>query len=339
MKKQEALTLTAAALGMLILILDGKTAIAGAREGIDLCIRTLVPSLFPFFLLSSLLTGTLVGQPLKLLGPVGGLCGIPKGTESLLAVGFLGGYPVGAQNVGQAWDHGQITESDAERMLAFCNNAGPAFLFGMISPLFSESKTAWLLWGVHIASALLVGILTAERHQRTANTGQPQRVTCTAALERSVRVMATVCGWVIIFRIILTFLDNWIFWLMPAELRVLLSGFLELSNGCVQLADVGSEGMRFILAGIMLSFGGICVMMQTAAAASGLSLRAYFPEKLLQCCITFFLCVMLQPCFPAEERWHCQPLHLIPAMLLTAILVIKQKRNKKTSSIPALVGV
>ena len=48
--KTNKLACTAAALGMLVLILDSKTALAGAREGIDLCIRTVIPSLFPFFL-------------------------------------------------------------------------------------------------------------------------------------------------------------------------------------------------------------------------------------------------------------------------------------------------
>ena len=39
--------LTGAA-GMLVLILDAKTALAGAKEGIQLCLYTVIPSLFPF---------------------------------------------------------------------------------------------------------------------------------------------------------------------------------------------------------------------------------------------------------------------------------------------------
>ena len=58
MKKQTALCIAASA-ALLVLILDGNTAIAGIREGIQICIQTLIPSLFPFFICSGLLTGNL----------------------------------------------------------------------------------------------------------------------------------------------------------------------------------------------------------------------------------------------------------------------------------------
>ena len=81
---------------MLALILDGRTAIDGARQGIELCLRTVIPSLFPFFVLSILLTSSLLGSSLAVLRPLGRLFGMPDGAESLLIPAFLGGYPVAA---------------------------------------------------------------------------------------------------------------------------------------------------------------------------------------------------------------------------------------------------
>ena len=78
---------------MLALILDGRTAIDGARQGIELCLRTVIPSLFPFFVLSILLTSSLLGGSLAVLRPLGRLFGMPDGAESLLIPAFLGGYP------------------------------------------------------------------------------------------------------------------------------------------------------------------------------------------------------------------------------------------------------
>ena len=66
----------AAGIGMLLLIFDSKTALEGARAGIDLCIRTVIPSLFPFFVLSMVLTGALMGTSLLWLRPIGALCGV-----------------------------------------------------------------------------------------------------------------------------------------------------------------------------------------------------------------------------------------------------------------------
>ena len=71
MKSRKLLVGTVAAIAMLILILDGRCALYSAAEGLELCIRTVIPSLFPFFNLSIGLVGCWTGLtivPLRLLG-------------------------------------------------------------------------------------------------------------------------------------------------------------------------------------------------------------------------------------------------------------------------------
>jgi hypothetical protein len=46
------LPLAASAAGMMLLILDSRTSAAAAAEALEICIRTVIPGLFPFFLLS-----------------------------------------------------------------------------------------------------------------------------------------------------------------------------------------------------------------------------------------------------------------------------------------------
>jgi len=328
----------AAAFGMLILILDSRTALLGAAEGIVLCIRTLIPSLLPFFVLSAIITGNLIGQPIRLLRPVCSFCGVPRGAESLLAVGLLGGYPVGARNIAQGYREGVISKSDAECMLSFCNNAGPAFIFGILGRMFSHYWISWLLWGIHILSALLVGAIMKEKSGKTAEL--PCRsISLSDALESSLKVMGLVCGWVILFRMVLTFLDRWILWYLPEAVQVLFAGFLELSNGCVQLERIPSEGVRFLLAGIFLSAGGLCVTMQTISVTKGLSLKPYFLGKGIQTAISFLVCCMIQPLFEPDERvnvsWIIPVCALVICMFFVLILCIQKKR----SSNPGFVGV
>ena len=87
---------------LLLLILDAGTAAEGMRSGITLCLRTVIPSLFPFFVCSMVLNGSLTGQPFHALRPLSRFCRIPRGSEALLLTGLLGGYPVGAQAVAEA---------------------------------------------------------------------------------------------------------------------------------------------------------------------------------------------------------------------------------------------
>lgn len=336
MKKQQ-FTAAAAFAVMLVLILDCRTALTGAAEGIGLCIRTLVPSLFPFFVISALLTGNLAGNPMPLLRPLGRLCGIPEGGESFLAVGLLGGYPVGAQNIANACKQGQLSRQDAERMMPFCSNAGPSFLFGILGSMFSDEKTVWLLWGIQVLSALLTGAVTASTVGKI--TVRPGELSLQDALERAVRVMALVCGWAVIFRMLLCFLESWFLWMLPETAWVVIAGAMELSNGCTRLREIECEGLRFTVAGCLLSSGGLCVAMQTASAAKGLSLRRYILGKLLQCGFSFFLCTASQPLFEQELRWLPGPLILAAMVLLLTVPAIFLRRGENSSSFPAHVGV
>ncbi len=293
--KREAIRGIWAGCAILILILDTKTALSGAVTGLQLCLNVIIPSLFPFVFLSGILNCFLLGKKSVILTPLNRLCKIPRGSESLLLLGFLGGYPVGAQAIAQAYQERQLSAIAAKRMLGFCNNAGPAFLFGMFSVIFSRPLVPWILWTVHIFSALMVGFLLPGEQALICQIGKPQPITIHKALQNALKVISVICGWVILFRIIISFCYKWFLWLLPVETQVLLSGFLELSNGCVMLRQVPEESIRFLLACPMLAFGGICVGMQTASVTAELGSGYYFPGKVLQALFSLLFAILLYP--------------------------------------------
>lgn len=319
--KRKMVTGVFAAVGMLLLILDAKTALQGAAEGLQLCIQTIVPSLFPFFILSVLLTSSLTGLRSTLLAPVGKLCKMPAGSEVLLLTGLLGGYPVGAQSITQAWRSGQLTKKDAQRLLGFCSNAGPAFLFGIIAPQFPSSAAPWFLWLIHIVAALLAGILLPGKSCVTVKLRTENAITVPKALERALQITAGVCGWVILFRILIAFLDRWLFWLFPDALRVALCGLLELANGCCQLGQIKDMAARFVVCSGLISFGGLCITMQTVTATGNLGLGAYLPGKLLQCILSILLAAAVVPVLyqngsSAHLLWLGIPVCALPAVII-----------------------
>lgn len=335
MKRKRISTLAGAAGGLLLLILDGRTALEGANQGIELCLRTVIPSLFPFFLLSMLLTSSLLGSSIPVLKPLTHLLRIPEGTESVLLTGFLGGYPVGAQSIAAAYQSGQLKRTDAQRMLSFCNNAGPAFLFGMIGSMFPSKWMVWLLWLIHILSALLVALIMPGSASGTVNKTVQKPLTLPAAMRASMGVMAAVCGWVVLFRVIIAFLDRWILWLLPVWAQVAVSGILELTNGCCSLAFVPNLGQRFILCSGMLAFGGICVTMQTMSVVGGLGLKHYLTGKLLQTVLSVFLACAVTIRLPAADRCPGTIAILSAAFCFAAIFTLIMRNLQKRDSISA----
>lgn len=321
-------TAAVCALGLLLLILDTKTAVAGAYDGLMLCIRSVIPSLFPFFVLSGMLTGALIGADLKVLAPVGRLCRMPKGSESILLTGLLGGYPVGAQAISQAYDRGQLTRKDAQRLLGFCSNAGPSFLFGMVACKFTSVKFTWALWAIHIVSAILTGILLPGKSSNSVSVAKKEMPDFSASMQSSLKAMATVCGWVILFRCIIAFLQRWFLWLLPTDAQISVIGILELANGCVSLDSITNERIRFIVCSGILALGGACVAMQTASVTGKLGMGYYLYGKLLQCIISLMLSSAVLGMY----------FGLIPATIGTAIYLILLKKQKNSSN-RATVGV
>ena len=325
MEKRKILPGFMSALGMLILILDSKTALTGASEGVALCIRTVIPSLFPFFLLSGILVNSLMGSRLPILRPVGRRLGIPEGAESLLISGLLGGYPVGAKCIRDAWNNGGISQKDANRMLWFCCNAGPAFLFGMAAPLFSTCS-GWILWGIHIFSALLIGSFLPGKSTESAKLPEHSGFSLSRSLMDALKVTAQVCGWILIFRVLLAFLERWFLWILPVWLQVTVTGFLELSNGCLELTKIDSEPIRFLLCSAMLSLGGCCVALQTLSVTQGLDFRGYCWGKLLQTGLSILLSSIYLK-------------YLSPIWFITIPIAAIWMKYGKNSSIPTALRV
>lgn len=326
MNRRKYMIAATASAGMLLLILDSRSALESGQAALELCARTVIPSLFPFLLLSALITTSLWGNSGKLLRSAGWLLQIPEGGESLLLAGFLGGYPAGAAALGDAFRSCCLNRETAEKLLAFCSNAGPAFLFGIVAQQFPDKTMVWQLWGIHMISAAMVSnmiVLPREKAELSGN----RSISLSGAMLQTVKTMAMICGWILLFRILIGFLDRWFLWLLPEYLRVLIWGLLELSNGCCALQQIGNISLRFMMASAMLSFGGICVAMQTASVVYGLSMKGYLTGKLLQ---TLFS-ILLAALFCCGYGIH--------ACILCALFMILPKCRKKSSSILKLSGV
>lgn len=327
-------------LGAFLLIMDPESALSGAQEGMELCMKTVIPSLLPFFFLSVLLTSRLSDKKIRFLEPFGKLLRIPVGMESVFLVGLLGGYPVGAQAVSQNYQTGKLERTNAQRMLGFCSNAGPSFIFGILGGMFSSPAAAWVLWLINILSAILVGVILPGGDRKAAILTPGKTITAAAALERAAKIMANVCGWVIIFRVVIRFLDRWILWIFPPVLRMALIGSLELTNGCCLLPQLENEGLRFVLASCFVAFGGSCVFMQTAAVTGKLGTGWYFPGKVMQMIISFLMATLYQYLFfPAASNLNIRPITLCPAATVLFLMIIFLKKYKISSSIPAIFGV
>lgn len=292
---------------MLILILDSKTAIAGGQEGVRLCQQTVIPALFPFFLVTHYLCGNLAGSGLIFLRPLEKLCRTPEGSGGLLISGFLGGYPVGAGSVYQAWKNGQLTRPQGQRMLGFLNNAGPAFIFGMGATLFTSPLIPWVIWLTHILCAVLTSTLLPGENQPLSCPVSSCNVTLMQSLKNTVKVLAQVCGWVVLFRMLLAFSFSFLDSNCSLVAKALLAGALELTNGTLQLQNIPQEWVRYLFFSLFINMGGLCVGMQTLSVVGELGIFMYWRGKTMQTLLGVGFSMLLLPLlFPSACPFSCK---------------------------------
>ena len=184
----------------------------------------------------------------------------------------------------------------------------------------------WALWGIHILSAVLVAVFLPGGCNKESSSVTGQSVAFTQAVKAAITAMGYICAWVVLFRIILAFLDRWLLWLFPTELRVFIYGLLELANGCCALEMIPSAGLRFLVASTMLGFGGICVLMQTVSVTGGLGSGQYLIGKMLQVVFSLMLSFSLQFVLFPDESIKISPfLLLIPGLILFLFVLMGLK--------------
>lgn len=291
---------------LFVLILDAKTAISGAAEAADLCVKTLIPSLFPFIFFSGLFRNIWQKTTNPLLIRIGKLCKLPRGGENLFLLGLIGGYPVGAKCVYDSYCDKNIDHNSANRMLCFCNNAGPSFIIGIVGFLFEYKYVAFWIWGIQILSAIFTAAVIPACPSTNMKEIPITKTNLTMLLRNAISAIANICGWVIVFRVILVTMNKWILWMLPNYLQIVIAGVLELTNGILMLSTVSSLYLRFLLANLFLSLGGLCIALQTKSVAPGFDYKNYYKGKLLQASLCLILSSIIGAgLFPGNNFTYC----------------------------------
>ena len=291
MKHKNKIVIPATIAALMVLIFCNKLCANAAKEGVYLCINVVIPSLLPFIYVSTILAKAASITPLKMMPPLCRLFRVPECCGHLLIIGFLGGYPVGAATIEQSYHSGQLSLHDARRMLAYCNNAGPAFIFGIVGSLFADISAPLLLWIIHILSAWITCQLIPINKTGKRISTQNNKPAKSQSIYHAMKTMGSICGWIILFRVLMAIITTPFADHMSPTVYAFICGIFELTNGCIAVQSVESSAVRFVLVAALLALGGLCITIQTASVSGPLGIKTYFPGKVLQCFLSVILSI------------------------------------------------
>ena len=279
------------------LLIFSKTNLPAVKNGLQLWVNSVIPSLFPFFVATELLMHTnlitCLGNVLnRYMKPIFNVRG--EGAFAFI-MGIISGYPVGAKIAVNFRKNNICTKVECERLLAYTNNSGPLFIIGTVgSSLFLSTEIGILLLITHIFGTLTVGIIFRfykNNYYRNENIVDELDIDnfssiLTESIFNSFKTTGMIFGFIIMFSIINNILlTSGILKLFPSAIIGSILSTCEITNGINYISMIKSSNLtiQLILTSFFLGFGGISVLMQVYSIISktDLSIKPYILGKLL----------------------------------------------------------
>lgn len=306
---------------MLVVLLNFRQSLMGARKGLLLWYNTLFPTLMPFMLLSNLLVllncTEFVGSLLK---PFTHMLRLSTSCGYCILVGFLCGYPMGAYVSSLLREERLINDEENEYLTSVCNNVSPMFMISYVSVYILENEKYALMVIAAISGSAIISIfflrLFYSRPKKGKNILEKERKSnmvssCSdkktlkgtstdikEALEKSIDKTITaslnLCIFIMIFSIIGELTDSVTF-LSDITKAVIISIF-EISAGLEKISKLSIPfNIKYILCTTLTTFGGISSVFQTMSISdkSGLDIWKYVRNKLIISAICLFLSLFI----------------------------------------------
>lgn len=279
-KQRRWLVLIASALVLMLLFPD--LTLQGTCRGLILWYQHFLPSVFPFMILSGIMTGFLSGG-----GPV----------FAALA-GFLNGYPNGAKISSDLSERKLLSKDTAPYYAVFCNQSSPMFLSAFAG---LKKEMPW----IYLCAAIL--LFSAGRMERWKKRNDPCSKNRVPQKSENISeespgdylldctgIMVKAGIYIMYFSILISFLSGISDW-FPA-IRFVIP-FLEITTGITYIRNTGIvpyELQQTLILFLCVS-GGICTAFQTMEVTKNLnlSLKRYLLLKLIQASFTCIICFLL----------------------------------------------
>lgn len=319
------------------LVIFSNTNLSAAKNGLILWANSIVPSLFPFFVATELLSHTnftyYLGKILnKFMKPIFNVRG--EGSFALI-MGIISGYPIGAKIAANFRKNNICSKEECERLLSFTNNSGPLFIIGSVGILlYRNTMIGLLLFITHLLASLSVGFIfrfwkrtvpseklifssNTYSHRKNPTTFSNLGEVLSESIVSSIKSILVIGGFVVIFSSIISIfnasgithiieilLSPFFHWIQidTSFIEPIFTGFFEITNGISIISNIACKklSINIVITAFLLGFGGISVLLQVLSitSKSDLSIKPYIYGKVLQGILSALYVFVFMHIFP-----------------------------------------
>lgn len=269
-------------------------------DGISLWAVCILPTTFPFLILTALMTETRCFSALsrRISRPMGALYALPGRAGGALLLALLSGYPVGARLTADLSRSGALSQKECFRLACLSSTSGPVFLVGTVGGvMFGSTKAGWILFFSHILAVWGSSLLLRGRGGgRTQPPVRQESRSLYDILSQAILSILCVGGLICLFYCLADMLQSILPCLseLPPLAQGALTGLVEMTAGCRALSAAASP-LSLPLAAALITLGGACILCQemTFLSPVGIKLLPFLAVKAAQAILTFALCLAL----------------------------------------------
>lgn len=318
------------------IIIFPQESIKSAKEGLNIWVNVLIPSLLPFIIGANLivelkivdLIGVIINPITKFVFNVSGKSAL------VFVISTVSGYPVGAKLAYDLRDKGQISSSEAQRLVSFCSTSGPLFIIGAVAVgMFNNPSLGYLMILCHYLGSISVGILFRNYGKEKLSKSNInirtnfKNIISTRyssnigffvmfgnAVVNGVNTLLAVGGFVIVFSVVFKVLSLFnIISLLATILSIPLSlfgvtkelcyafigGLFEITIGCSNISQVASASLsiKASLSSFLIGFSGLSILAQCCnfLAKTDIKTNLYILSKFLHGLFAAIFTFLLYP--------------------------------------------
>lgn len=271
---------------------------------LNMWVTTLIPSMFPFFIISDILISYHITNYIpKIIKKT--FINLFKVSEPALTIFFLSclsGFPSNARNTRILYDKNILTKEEATRILTFTHFANPLFILSTIAIFFLHNEIyGYIILFSHYLGNIILGILTRFMSKSYSNNYTPLieksqnfSTTLIKAIKSSIDTLLIILGSLTSFLILSSLiikhipLDNYT--------SSLIKGILEITMGLKALSLLNiSNTYKVVISTMFISFGGLSVHLQVLSQLTdtNISYQPFFIARIFHALISGFISYLL----------------------------------------------
>lgn len=305
-------------------------SIDSAYDGLLTWFNIVLPSLFPFFIISEILieigfvsfTGKCLQPIMSPMFNVSGEGAFP------FSMSIISGYPIGAKVASSLREKGIITKTEAERVVCFSSTSGPLFMLGAVAiGMLNNSSAAPLIMYPHYLGAVTIGIFLRfyKHNEKPSNRKKGHNIRSMVndlnknysigsilsnAVKNSLSTIILVGGFIIFYSVLTELLFtskifNKLIYLIDSVspfrinkelLHGFIAGFLEVTTGCKKIASLNIDFIyKILIINFLIGWSGFSIHSQSFSFISktDINSKVYILSKFLHGILSSFYTLII----------------------------------------------